>query len=536
MAVGFAAGVGTRWAASRFLVPRVGQLGFRNGVEGGGQDDRAGDRALGPQIRMTGGGLGTVLFAQQSFELLLVMQASRPEFSPSLLNRYTSALRGIGRIEEAAKILESELNAALKSEALGVARASSNTAGVRASASNQAQEGEYTFRVLQPARGHRVASASVGDILTPLGLEGTLTIEGKRLELRPGDALMDVARSIRAAFTESHAGVTVQINEQNQLILERASAGPFRIRMEQEGNVATALGLLQPGEGGRFEFARELVSPQSAMIEIAGERRVVDNNRLESLFFGLNVELIPELFAQGMDEFGHGVEEPVDVNIRVSRDTQSARAMILRFVGSYNRMMEVFNEETFYAGSLEGDRSFAAARRRLIRILEEPPSDEEQRDIRNIGLEVQRGHPSQVSAFSLRRLVGLGGFPSLPGFSRGKTSIIAELGRIGIQATEDGTLRVDQFRLDQALNEQPELVENILTTDDQSVLPRLGREIARIRHGETGILSRRRNLFEMLQSQSDTALARKSLDVDYELLDTTRKHLRTMQSFYRKLG
>ncbi len=513
MAIGSVSGFGTRpFSPAWALLPRVGYVTTRPRQGAPSTErDRSGDRALGPRVQLFDA-VGSALPTQQSFQRLLAFseQLFRRPFGS--LGRYEASLGGLSRLEQTTKALEREVGRLLDGDTLNANRATADTPAVRARATSRTETGLYPLRVLQPARGHRIASDPQADPLAPLGLEGTLELEGEAVQLALQNTLVELAEAINEAFEGAGVSVRATIDAQNRLVLERTPAGPQPIQIHQEGSVATALGLLRVDEIGDLSVAHELVAPQGAIVDAAGDRKTFETNRITGLFPELELELLPELFPLVQDPFGAAFEQPLGVTVQVSRDIERPQQAIFRFVEAYNRALQAFNEELLFPGSLEGDRSLGAARARLIRAVEEPVPGEEETagTVEDIGLEVRRARESEVSELTLRRLALLDAFgqpPSPLASAGGVASVIRSLGRIGLYQADDGTLQVDRARLEQSLREEPALVGEILRENEQSVLPRLSEQLSRMRDTETGILARRRRLFETLQEAGRRALA-----------------------------
>ena len=221
------------------------------------------------------------------------------------------------------------------------------------------------------------------------------------------------------------------------------------------------------------------------------------------------------------------------MEIHVELDITGVKQALLGFVSAYNETINTLNDVLLFSGILGGDRSLAAARSQLIRALEEPVPGGDQEgsdlDIRDIGLEVQRGESREVSELTLRRLalsdISSQSLSPLPTTQR-EASILQGLNRLGIRQEDDGTLQVDLAVLEENLQERPEVVTQILQEDQESVFPRLDRELSSIRDTDSGILARRRRLFQTLQDKpwqyfNQTQL---SLENEFEILQNTQKY------------
>ncbi len=333
-----------------------------------------------------------------------------------------------------------------------------------------------------------------------------MTIEQVTIEIDADDSLADVVSAVNRAFEDDSEAIVAKVDWRNRLILEASPRGSFAIQFQDPDGIGQSLGLLQVGDSGLLIAANEWTAAQPARVEIEGEVLQFDTNRLGEVFPGVEVELLADLFSTAEGAFGQAVEMERKVEIRVTRDISDTRQDLLRFVEDYNRMVEAFNEELFFPGSLDGDRSLAAARLRLVRSVGDPVGSVENEagenaSVRDLGLNMVRGETTRVSELTLRRLAMTGGDgipPSPLATAGGEASVIQSLNRLGIRRKEDGTLEVDLPRLESALSQQPRLVADILSGEKDSVLPRLNRELDSLRNPDVGILARRTALFTQL--------------------------------------
>ncbi len=503
------ASVGLRQSGSyysSFLTsPRVGQISARRRAESAEPRSEPGEQALGPRVTLFNG-IGSALATNENLARLMAFAQRNSLAALSDRSRYGAALAGIRNLELASGRLKSQVEVLSGASRFNPNRAASDFTGVTVEPNEDAEEGTFSFTVLQPARGQRIASAEQASSTAALGLEGSLTIENVTIEIESDDSLADMASTINSAFEDASGEIVAQVDSRNRLILEADPKGSVSIQFQDPDGIGQALGLLQVDDSGLLIAANELTAAQSARVEIEGEIRQFETNRLGEIFPGVEVELLANLFPTSEDAFGQAVESEREVEIRVTRDIADSRQDLLRFVEDYNRMVEAFNEELFFPGSLDGDRSLAAARLRLVRSVGDPVGSVENAagenaSVQDIGLDMLRSETARVSELTVRRLAltGSDGMPPTPlAAAGGEASVIQSLSRLGIRRQEDGTLDVDLPRLESALNQQPRLVSSILSGGEDSVLPRLNRELDSLRDPDVGILARRTALFTQL--------------------------------------
>lgn len=489
-----------------FILPELGLLSAR----GKGElpttgNERPGDRALGPQVRLFGT-VASAISTGQSIQRLLSF-ADLVAVQPVGSTRGAEAvLFGLSRFEGALELLQQEVKALLNSDSVKDIRIESSTPKVQARPTGFAQQGSLNFRVLQPARGQRIASDSQSDIFAPLGLQGSLILEGIEVSVTPTDSLFDIASSIRVAFPEETPVISVTIDLSGRLLLERTPAGSVPIQIQQTGSVATTLGFLASDGNPKNELTR----PQAAILETDGQQRLFDTNKISDLFPEIEIELNPDLFELSTNSFNESIEQPIAVTLTVTPNTSLSRDRILQFVETFNTSIRALNELLIFPGTLDGDRSLNASRERILRSVDEPVeapdlNEGEPTEIEQIGLSQIRAPVSTVSELTLRRLAQFdsSGIPPSPlAFAKGAPSLLQSLGSLGIQRTDDGTLKVDAVQLEKALQEKPEQTFLIFSKTNDSVLPRLQRELDATLDSETGIIARRKRLVQRFQDQT----------------------------------
>lgn len=504
-------GAGFRAYTSSLLVPRVGSVVNRCEDCSSIRGRQPGDRAMGPRIDLFAD-VGSVVSIKQAYDRLLGFAQQLKMSLPQRAVGFEAASDAVQRLTEVSNNLIDKAEEWISNRSsLGVFSATSGHPGLRVSAESQAVEGRYKFSVVQPARAHKIASSAQSDPTGPLGIEGTLSLEGQSIEVETSDSLISLAQRINAAFDNEASGVTATVDDQNRLILQKIEAGPYEIQLDPGDGTAASLGLITEDELGNAIFATELTSPQETIIEKEGNRYNYESNRIDGLFEGVEIELIPEAFLERGLVDGQEIEQSQEVIFKVTQDISSARQTILDFVGEYNRTLLAYNDEVFHPGPLEGDRSIVALRTRLIRAIEEPVSGEDSEEgqgIEHIGLRVVHRERSRLSELTLRNMAADGVADralSVLARSAASSSLLRGLNRIGIARKDDGTLEVDRKQLDTTLANDPEAVERILRIGEGSVLNRLKEQLSLATAEGSGILSRRARLLDQLKQSSGKA-------------------------------
>jgi flagellar capping protein FliD len=443
-------------------------------------------------------GLGSVLTTQPAYERLLIFSERLGIHSAGEARGLKAARKALSELETLTTALLTDTESILAEGGVNSRSGRSNHPGVVVNTSPRSSAGNYNLRIIQPARGMRVASDTQSSTVDPLGLSGTLILEGHTFELSTEESLADLAWNINEQFKGTDTGAWAEIDAENRLVLERFPAAALPLQLQDPDDLAEALGLLSTGEEGQTGFSHILQAGQQARIEFQGQTTRYDSNTIGGLIPGTTLELRPELLVDS----DNGQTPATEAEIRIEENIPEPLERIERFVTSYNEAMQTLNNQLRHAGSLEGDRSVQASRDRLIRAVEQPVGEEENLSVRDIGLEVIHSGTASVSELTLRRLAMFDAFgmpPSPLAAAAGPVSVIRSLSRIGIRQSEDGLLEIDRPRLEAALRDNPEQVDTVLRGDDNSVGKRLKKQLDRMLDDQTGVLARRKRLFSRLQ-------------------------------------
>lgn len=311
---------------------------------------------------------------------------------------------------------------------------SSNDAAVAAIGGSGAAAGSYAVAVQALARGQTLVSGS------PLGSPGSLAGTGTlrlqlgswdsgstsfsprsgsseiAIDIGPDDTLADVRNKINASGAGVVAALVTDASG-TRLSLRSAETGSsngFRVQVDDSGG----------GELSRLAYDPENgSSPMQLSIAAANARATVngiavesESNELENVIDGLTLRLRRET---GTDE----------VNINLASDREAVQAAVKSFVDAYNALSRFIGTQTRYdesskkAGSLQGDSSINAVQARLRAVLTAP---------------------SAAAA----------AFP--------------RISDIGLQVQRDGTLKIDEAKLQTAMNNLPELRRAFSNSDSSN--------------------------------------------------------------------
>lgn len=187
---------------------------------------------------------------------------------------------------------------------------------ISASASDGATSGIYDLVINNLARAHTVGSDQQADKSIALGLEGTMIINGKSVDIGSEDSLESIRDNINA--TED-IGITASIVD-NVLRLKMRETGAVEITLDETGNVATALGIMESGS-----FKNEFVAAADASFTIDGQQVYSSTNTINDLIGGVALTL----------------QEEGSVTLNVNRNNQSIIDNINNFVEQYNSVVDL---------------------------------------------------------------------------------------------------------------------------------------------------------------------------------------------------
>jgi flagellar hook-associated protein 2 len=392
--------------------------------------------------------------------------------------------------------------------------ASSNTAAVTATSDGSAPPGSYTVNVTNLAAAQTLVTATTWAQPTDDVGPGTLTIELGRwgagqtsftpkIDTTPititipigGDSLEEVRDAINGAGAGVSASIVTDANGSRLSIrsMLTGEANAFRISVnDPDGDNENAAGLSHLA----YDPANSLVQmsrPQAGMNANATINNVPVSsatNTLTDVMDGMTLKLA-QVTTAGVD-------------VTVNRDTTSMKDQVKAFATAYNDLIKMVREQTSVnadagtAGILQGDSSA-------------------------VGL-----------ANQLRQLVGS---------TSGAATAFSRLSDIGLAPQRDGTLKVDETKLDSALGKLDELRTFFTRDEDGSAVDGFGALFASFgdqRLGADGLLSTRqealrdrveRNQDRQSRMEDRLAMVEKRLTDQYSRLDTNIAKLSSLQNY-----
>ncbi|MBK5929715.1 flagellar filament capping protein FliD [Halochromatium salexigens] len=311
-------------------------------------------------------------------------------------------LSAYGKLQGALSAFQSA-SSALNSSSL-YESVSSNVTGssVTSAANSDAVPGRYDVTVNDLARSQSIATDGFAEEHT--FSEGTLSIEtgSGTFEIAVADG--DTLATLRDSINDADAGVTASI-------VNDGSANPFRlVLMTDETGEDAAIqsidfvdgsGTTIPDEGLTFDGTtgtgemEEVAEAQNATLKVNGIDITSQGNRVEEAIQGVTLDLA----------------ETGDSTVIVERNNRGVRDAVNAFVDNYNSLRETtneltsFNAETGEAGELLGDSTLRTIESRLRSTLGSGVAEGEFRSLSEIGISLQRDGTLQLDDARLDEVI-----------------------------------------------------------------------------------------------------------------------------------
>ncbi len=392
--------------------------------------------------------------------------------------------------------------------------ASPKPEAVNATSDGSTPAGTYSVNVTRLAAAQTLASpfnfAAAGDAIGP----GSLTIElgtwgaGQASFTPKADAAPvtlrfdppdDTLESVRDTINAAGAGVTASIvNDAAGMRLALRStltgeANAFRITVaddDGDNGDAAGLSLLAFDPAGGVSQMNQGLAAANALATINGVPVSSATNELDNVLDGLSFQL--------------GQVSTAAVDVTVNRDTAGMKTNVTAFATAYNDLVKLMREQTRFdqatqtAGVLQSDSS----------------------------------------ALGLLR-----GLRSLAGGSSGAITEFARLADIGLEPQSDGTLKIDDQKLDGAMGQLAALQSFFANDDADDALDGFGqmfRGFGDDRLSSEGVLTTRRDAIQdRIDRNNDRAerlearlvLVEKRLTEQYGRLDTSIARLSSLQNY-----
>lgn len=467
---------------------------------------------------LSSAGIGSGLDVKGIVAQLMAIERRPLQALQTTLKRNDDQLSAYGKLQSAITTLRDAASRLGNVQTWGATKvASSDTTAVLATGNASTPAGSYVVNVT------RLASAQTLTMATPLANadeaagSGTLTIQLGRwnagsftaaagstpLALR-FDLGQDSLTQVRDRINAAGAGVTASIvNDANgaRLSLRSTSTGEargFRISVaDDDGDNGDAVGL------SRLAYDPENAAAVMTLAQPAANAQATINgvpvssatNNLDNVMDGLSLQLSKLTTSE--------------VTVSVNRDSESIRKSVTDFATAYNDAIKLLREQTRTADGAGGTGGILA-------------TDASAKGLLN----------------QLRTLAGAGSAAIPTAFTR--------LTDVGLEPQRDGTLKVDERKLDAAMARFDE-ARTFFTRDvagsDSDGIGALFRSFGDDRLGNDGTLSARqqalRDRAEQLRERQGVledrlAATEKRLTDQYGRLDTTMSRLTSLQNYVQQ--
>ncbi|KGG96493.1 flagellar hook protein [Comamonas thiooxydans] len=310
---------------------------------------------------------------------------------------------------------------------LGNTLTSSNTAQVTGTATSSAVQATYDVEVSQMAAGQTIGSGLVasgstlgpGKLTISMGTYGANgltpnTKDGKNVSFSveitaEDDSLAKIAAKINAAKGDVSATVLKDHTGERLVLQSKTTGVNSAFSVEAEG-----AGLQQFAYNGTDGTMKRSVEAQDTLAKINGINMASHTNVFEEVAAGVTLTVAQK-----------SAKDAAPVRITIANDTATAKTSLKNLVESYNALsnalktMTAYDKDSKTAGTLQGDST---------------------------AINLQS---------ALRRLL------SGPG---GEGGAFTSLSQMGIAFQTDGTLKIDDTKLDKALKD-PESMSKFFTAD-----------------------------------------------------------------------
>lgn len=354
--------------------------------------------------------------------------------------------------------LETKLGNLLLSSTFEAIKATSSAPdAVTATARADAAVGTYRIVVKQVAKAQIVASASPlsTPASDPLGLSGTVTVNGVAVTVDASMSLRDIASALNA----SEAGVRATIVD-NRLVIEHKELGKPLDLVDSSAaadGVLKQLGILTQDQATGQWVANVIQHEQNAVIEVNGIEVTRPGNVIDDVVDGITFTI-----------HDRGSDEERTAVIEVAKDANDAVAKIKEVVDQINSALEFMASRLEKGAVLQGDATLIRLQSALrLELMER----------------VDTGTPySTMSAIGLR-------------FSR------------------EGRLEVDETKLREALEADAQAVYKLFAADTKSGdaadgIARRLRDLIRSYTQTGGVIASRREMFERQIKDIDASIER----------------------------
>lgn len=364
---------------------------------------------------ITAGGIGSGLDVSSLISQLMSVERIPLQALQRKESGYQSQLSAYGQLKSALSTFQSALSDLKSLDDFKVFKATSADEDVfTASATSAAGVGTFNIRVNALAVQHKVGSAAQLDKdTTTFGNAGdtlTLTSNAESFTVNSGGLTLEGIRDAINNATDN-VGVTASI------VSESATSHRL-VLTANEGGTANQISLAFEDSGGSpvtdpLTMA-QIVAASNSSIQIDDTYTISrSTNTLDDVITGVTLNL--------------KATSASNVNLQVSRDTDAVKETVKKFVDAYNTLRGTF--DSLRNGQLKGDSGLRSVENQVRAIFNTPPT--------------------------------------------GLSSSYQYLSEVGVSFQKNGTLSLDNSKLETALNTDYDGVAALFANDDQGYMFRL---------------------------------------------------------------
>ncbi len=321
---------------------------------------------------------------------------------------YEAKLSAYGLIQSALEKLQTSAEGLGKTELFEGVSVTSKNEAFAATASPEASGGSYSINVDTLARAQSLVSAGQTSMTDPIGDGGTIT-------LSLGDGAGNVSSSVdislssedstltgvRDAINASGSGVSASIINDGtdtpyRLVLSSKATGTdSQISVDVQNNAALSglMGYQYSAAGGGSGGLEETVAAANAQISVNGIPITSQSNTVEDAIQGVTLTL------------SSVTTEPETLSTK--SDTGSIKDEFKSLVSAYNRMQSISSELTAFngpdsdSGILLGDSTARAVQSRIRSALNTPVEEGKYFSMAQIGISLQRDGTMKIDEAKL---------------------------------------------------------------------------------------------------------------------------------------
>jgi flagellar hook-associated protein 2 len=367
--------------------------------------------------------------------------------------------------------LKAATGALSTAQQVGSYNATSSATGITVTANGSAQPGAYDVQVEQLAKEQRTYSNAFTQ--NPLGLSGTLDLgvgatSSAKINVDSTDTLNTIADKINGAGLRATASVFFDGKDYRLQVRGLDTGDGNNLTFGASGGIGDQLGL--------NDAKNTKQAAQSAKIKLDGYEVTSATNQITGAVPGVTMALT-DATASG--------------TITVATDAQGLGTKIKTVVDAYNAVVNQVHQLAGYGQNTAANPALQ-------------------------GNSSLRGVASQLSS-SLLQAIGTGRFQSL--------------GALGVNLANDGTLSLDQSKLADALQKDPNSVTNVLagTNTSDGIMDLLGKAVDRLNDPKSGAIQTAHDAFDTRAKTLEDQIA-KEQDRVTAYSDSLRKTFTAMDS------